>query len=51
MNELTLPFRYRIRNSNPVGLRSSSLVLGHVGITQYLLFMSEHGKISCFFET
>ena len=27
MNEMTLPFRHRIRNSNPGGLRPSSLLL------------------------
>ena len=44
MNEITLPFRHRIRNSSPDGLRPSSLLLGHGGSPQYWIFTSEHGK-------
>ena len=33
--EMTLPSRHRIRNSNPGGLRPSSLPLGHRGSPQY----------------
>ena len=29
MSEMTLPFRHKIRNSNPEGLRPSTLPLGH----------------------
>ena len=35
MSELTLPSRHRIRNSNPGGLRPSTLPLGHGGSPQY----------------
>ena len=31
MNEMTLSFRHRIRNSGPGGLRPSTLSLGHGG--------------------
>ena len=31
MSEMTLPSRHRIRNSNPRGLRPSTLPLGHSG--------------------
>ena len=41
MNEMTLPSRYNIRNSNPGGLRPSSLPLGHGGSPQYWIFTSE----------
>ena len=34
-DEMTLPSRHRIRNSNPRGLRPSTLPLGHGGSTQY----------------
>ena len=35
MSEMPLPSRHRIRNSNPVGLRPSTLPLGHGGSPQY----------------
>ena len=41
MNEMTLPFRHRIRNSIPVALRSSTLPLGHGDSPQHLIFTSE----------
>ena len=37
MNEMTLPFTHRIRNSCPGGLRPSTLPLGHGGSPQYWL--------------
>ena len=36
MNEMTLPFRHWIRNSNPAGLRPTSLLLGHGGLPTIL---------------
>ena len=39
-----MPFRHRIRNSNPGGLRPSTLPLGHWGSPQYLIFTSERGR-------
>ena len=38
MNEITLPSRYRIRNSSPGGLRLSTLHFGHGGSPQYWIF-------------
>ena len=35
MSEKTLPSRHRIRNSNPGGLKPSTLPLGHGGSPQY----------------
>ena len=35
INEMTLPSRHKIRNSNPVGLRPSTLPLGHRDTPQY----------------
>ena len=35
VSEMTLPFRYRIRNSNPGGLRPSTLPLSHKDSSQY----------------
>ena len=40
MNEMTLLFRHRIRNSSPGGVRPSTLSLGHGGPPQYWIFMS-----------
>ena len=37
MIEMTLSSRHRIRNSNPGGLRPSTLPLGHGGSPQYRL--------------
>ena len=51
MNEMTLPFRYRIRNSSQGGLRPSTLPLGHGGSQQYWISTIERGKPFCFFET
>ena len=50
MNEMTLPSRHRIRNSDPGGLRPSTLDLGHGGCPQYWNFTSERGINFCFFE-
>ena len=41
MNEMTLPFRHRIRNSSPGSLRPSTLPLGHGGSEQYLRMSGE----------
>ena len=35
INKMTLPSRHRIRNSNPGGLRPSTLPLGHRVSLQY----------------
>ena len=35
MSDVTVPSRHRIRNSNPGGLRPSTLPLGHGGSSQY----------------
>ena len=35
MNEMTLPSRHKIQNSNPGGLRPSTLPLGHGDSSQY----------------
>ena len=39
MNEMTLPSRHRIRNSNHGGLRLSSPLLGHGGSPQDWVYM------------
>ena len=44
MNEMTLPFRHMIRNSNPGGLSPSTLTLGHGGSSQYCIITSERGR-------
>ena len=44
MKEMTLQSRHRIRNSSPGGVRTSSLLLGHGGSPQYLIFTSEQGR-------
>ena len=44
MNAMALPFRFRIRNSSPVCLRSSRLPLGHGGSPQHGIFTSERGR-------
>ena len=44
MSEMTLPSRHRIRNSNPGGLRPSTLPLGHGGSPQILSFTSGWGR-------
>ena len=44
MNEMTLSSRHRIRNSNPGGLKPSSLLLDHGGSPQYLIFTGERGR-------
>ena len=50
-DEMTLPSRHRIQNSNPCGLRPRSLPLDHRGSPQYLFFTSERGKNILFFKT
>ena len=42
MSEMTLPSRQRIRNSNPVGLRPSTLPLGHGSFPQYEWMEKKH---------
>ena len=49
VNEMTLPFRHRIRNSSPGGLRPSTLPLGHGGSPHYCIFTSERGRNMFFF--
>ena len=44
MNEMALPPRHRIRNSNPGSLWPSSLLLGHRGSPQYWMFTREQGR-------
>ena len=44
MNEMTLPSRHRIRNSNSGGLRPSSLPLGPGGSSLYWIFTNEQGR-------
>ena len=41
---MTLPSRHWIQNSNPGGLRPSSLSLGHIGSPQYWIFTSEQRR-------
>ena len=45
---MTLPSRHMIRNSNPGGLRPSSLLLSHGGSPRYWIFTSEQGRNSFF---
>ena len=48
---MTLPSRHRIRNSNPEGLRPSTLPLSHGGSPQYCV-LPVHGEETClFFQT
>ena len=51
MNEMTLPSRHRIRNSNPGGRRPSTLPLGHGGPhnTEFQEWMEK--KHFCIFQT
>ena len=51
MSEMTLPSRHRIRNSNPVGLRPSTLPLGHGGSSQYCVLRVDRGETFFFFQT
>ena len=44
MNEMTLPSRHRLWNSNPGGLRPSSPLLGHRVSPQYWIFTCEQRK-------
>ena len=44
MNEMTLPFRHRIRNSSLGGLSPSTLPLGQWGFPQYWIFTSERRR-------
>ena len=48
MNEMPLPSSYRIQNSDPGGLRQSTLPLRHGGFPQYSIFTSEWGRNSSF---
>ena len=43
MNEMALPSRHRIKNSNPGALRLSTLPLGHVG-SHNINFLRMSGK-------
>ena len=43
-DDTALHIRDRIRNSSPVGMRPSTLPLGHVGFSQYWIFTSEQEK-------
>ena len=52
MNEMTLPFRHRIQNSSPGGLRQKARYLSVTEVlrnTEYLLVSGE--ETFCFFET
>ena len=51
MSELTLPSRHRIQNSNPGGLRPSTLRLGYGGSPQYLVLGVDGEENFCFFQT
>ena len=44
MNEMTLPFRHRIRNLSLGGLSPSTLPLGQWGFPQYWIFTSERRR-------
>ena len=48
---MTLSSRHRFRNSNPGGLRPSTLPLGHGGSPQYWLSHVDGGKTFCLFQT
>ena len=50
MNEMTLPYRHRIRNSSNGDLRLSTLPLGNAGSPQYFLGVIRE-KTFCFFKT
>ena len=41
MYEMVLPFRYRIRNSSPSSLRPITLVYGHGGSINYIIYKSD----------
>ena len=51
MNEMTLPFRHRIRNSNPDGLRLSPLPLGYGSLPNIEFLRVSREETFCFFET
>ena len=51
MNEMILPHRHRIRNSNPGDLRTSTLPLGHGGSPQYWVLRVDGEEHICFFQT
>ena len=51
MIEMTLSSRHRIRNSNPGGLRPSTLPLGHGGSPQYWLSHVDGEETFCSFQT
>ena len=48
--EMTLPSRHRIRNSNPDGLRPSTLPLGHGGSHNIESIRFNGEETFCFFE-
>ena len=48
MSEMTLPFRHRIRNSSPGGLRPSTLPLGHESSPQYFYEFTSGWGINIF---
>ena len=48
---MTLPPRHRTRNSNPGGLRPSTLPLGHGGSPQYWVLRLDGEKHICLFQT
>ena len=48
MKKMTLPSKHNIRNSNPGGMRSRTIRLGHGGCPQYKIFTSERGRNSLF---
>ena len=51
MNEMTLPYRNRIQNSGPGGLRPSTLPVGHGGSPQFWVFTSERWRNFLFLWT
>ena len=51
MSEMTLPSRHKIRNSNPRGMRPSTLTLSHGGSPQYEFHDWMENKRFCFFQT
>ena len=51
MSEMKLSSRHRIRNSNPGGLRPSTLPLGHRDSPQYEFCEWMEKKHVCFFQT
>ena len=50
MSKMTMPSRHRIRNSNPGGLRPSTLHLGHGGFSQYFVLQVDGEETFLFFS-